>query len=481
MLTTKIEHSEFVEAFFRKLQATTEWSDDRVSTLAVYFSDALADIGANNSYAIRFAAREAFIRLAKRKSSVLESARFLGVDINRNTPATVSAMITNSTGQRQILAKHTEFNLRSNVVLLAESMQIEAGESKEIDFVVGTKFRYAQTLTNVQDFLRIELGTKDFKLSSDIKIYTESKTRTRREFRNFKQSMFMAATGEDIFQDITTDEGDVAIQFGGELWGSLPDEGNTLYVEGVLSDGSNSNLDSLNLGIECIDHPQLAGRTTSTISGGADPKDLEYYRTFAPIVARSKNKLIRAEEWKAGVMLHPDVADCVIMGQRDIAPNDKEWMSVVRVCVLPISQSSWGGINPNPESPQWRQFRKWASQYSAMLDIQSWNPEKLPIDVLAEVALYEDAPGKKEVYKAILEKAITDVFARRPGLLGKKLAISDLMEALIYEEDEKGNKKRRDYVDYATILSPEKPVNPNSKLEYVSLRNLRLNIKYSER
>lgn len=481
MLNTHIEHAEFVDAFFEKLQGTSEWSDDRVSTLAVYFSDALGDIGANNSYAIRFAAREAFIRLARRKSSVLESARFLGVDINRNTPATVSAMVTNNTGQRQVLTKHTEFTIRSKVVLLSEAVQIEPSESKELDFVVGTKFRHMQAMDSVQDFMRIDLGTKDFQLSSDIKVYTESKTRTRREFRNFKQSMFMAQTGADVFQDITTDEGDVAIQFGGELWGSLPDNGNTLYVEGVLSDGSNSNVESAGLNIECIDLPQLAGRTTSTISGGADPKDINYYRLFAPILARSRQKLIRGEEWQAGVMLYPDVADCVIMGQRDIAPNDKDWMGVVRVCVLPVSQSSWGGINPNPDSPQWRQFRKWVGQFSAMLDVQSWNPTKLPIDVLAEVALRVDAPGKKEIYKNVLEQAIKDVFKRRPGLLGKKLAISDLIEALTYEPDEKGNMVRRDYVDYATILSPEKPVSPNSKLEYVSLRNLRLNIKYSER
>ena len=481
ILNTYLTHEQFARDFLQRINSSSYWTDAQVSSLTSLLADALGDIGVTNSYASLIAAREAFSRLARRNSSLLANARYLGVDIGRKSVSTVTASVANLTANKVTLDKHTPFTVGSVSGLLAEVTQWEPGEVKEADFIIGELFSYSQLIVNPFDYAAYRLGTENFQLTSDLRVWFEHPNGAKIEFQRFDKCLFEAYAGQQIFLDVTTDEGDVEIQFGGEQWGVQPPAGYTLRVQGIKALGSAGNSDAIGLKIQCLTNPQIQGKTIGAIIGGSDETPVDYYRHYSPIVGRSRKKLIRRDEWKAAIALYPDVADVVVQGQAEIAPNDKEWQGVVRVCVLPRNTSTWGGVNPNPTSAQWTKFLNWLAQYHSPLDVQTWNPDKLQIDCTINVALFADAPGTRSSNEATLQAAVLKLFERKPGMLGKRLALSDITDRVLYDFADPDKPVRRPEVDYCNIESPIQDIIPNTVLEYVALRNLRINITYSER
>lgn len=481
MLNTYTTHEQFAQDFLARINKSSHWTDAQVSSLTALLADALGDMGVTNSYASLIAAREAFSRLARRNTSILANARYLGVDITRKSVSTVTASVANLSSSKVSFDKHTPFTIGSTSALLAEVTQWEAGEVKNVDFLIGEVFTFSQVISDTYDYMVVPLQTTNFELTADLRVWFEHPTGTKIEYQRYDKCLFEAYADQQIFLDVTTDSGDVEIQFGGEQWGARPPSGYTMRVQGIKSLGASGNSDSIGLKVQCLSNSQIQGKTITAIIGGSDETPVEYYRNYTPIVGRSRKKLIRRDEWKAAIALYPDVADVVVQGQAEIAPNDREWQGVVRVCVLPRNTSSWGGINPNPTSAQWTKFLNWLAQYCSPLDVQSWNPDKLQIDCVIDVALYADAPGTRESNQATLEASVLKLFERRPGLLGKRLAVSDIMDRVLYDWTNPDRPVRRPEVDYCNVPSPIQDIIPNSILEYVALRNLRINVTYSER
>lgn len=481
MLNTYTTHEEFARDFLERINGSSYWTDSQVSSLTALLADALGDLGVTNSWANLIAAREAFSRLARRNSSILANARYLGVDIGRKSVSTVTASIANLSSVKVSYDKHTAFTVGSANALLAEVTQWEPGEIKNVDLIIGELFTFSQVVPNVEDYTSIKLGTENFQLTDELRVWFEHPTGAKIEYQRFNKCLFEAYADQRIFLDITTDDGDVEIQFGGEQWGARPPVGYTMRVRGIKAVGSSGNSDALGLKVQCLENSQLQGKSVTAILGGADETPVDYYRNYSPIVGRSRKKLIRRDEWKAAIALYPDVADVVVQGQAEIAPNDRQWQGVVRVCVLPRNTSTWGGINPNPTSAQWTKFLNWLAEFRSPLDVQSWNPDKLQIDCVLNVALYSDAPGTRESNETTLQASVLKLFERRPGLLGKRLALSDITDRVLYDWTDPDQPKRRPEVDYCNISSPVQDIIPNTVLEYVALRNLRINITYSER
>lgn len=482
ILNTFNTHEEFAQDILARLQASTYWTDRQVSSMTSLLADALGDLGITNSTATLIAAREAFIRLARRNTSIYAGARFLGVDITRKSVGTVTAEITNTGRDKITLDKYEPVSIGALSGMLSEVTQWEPGETKTIDLIVGSRFKFTQAIEVSEDYASFNIGSENMEITDDISVWLESPTGQKINYSRFDKCLFEAYEGQNIFLDITRDDGDVSIQFGGEHWGSVPQQGYVLNVEATRSLGATVNSETIGFKVAVNSVGVLQGRTISSITGASDETSPEYYRQFAPILGRAKGKLIRADEWKAAISLFPDVADVVTMSQRDIAPNDKEWMGVIRVCILPKNTSTWGGINPSPVSAQWNKFLAWISdKYKSELEIQTWNPDKLAADVIIDVALFANAGGTRQSNQDKLTSAILKLFERKSGSLGKRLAVSDIIDAIKYDHSDINEPIKRPEVDYLNVISPVQDLIPNSKLEYVALRNLRINIMYSER
>ena len=476
MFTLMTQHGEFVAELLRRFSESTNWTDAQISAMTTVLADAFGDLGVADAYAIRFAAREAFSQLCLRDSSAIENAKFLGARIGRKSPAKVTVRLTNSTMQDLLIDKWDVFDVNGRPAYATSSTVIKSNATQDVTLTLGSIAIKSFDLSSASDYFYVTLGEPDFKVCY-LEVWTESATGATVPYSEFDGALFGFAPGDAYYLDRTTQNGDVEIRFGGQLWGKVPDRSHSLRVRYATTNGAADNLEFSGLITSSLKYEGLRGKTVEFLAGGADEVDTDYYRQYAPYLARSKNKAIRDVEWRAAVLDYPDVADCVVLSQRDIAPNDPAWMGVVRVCVLPKASSSWGGVNPNPTSAQWSAFLEYLAQYKGRVTVQTWNPSKLLIDLHLEVYVFSTVD--RDAMESRLKEDIASVFARRRGSLGRKVALNDIMDAVRFEAGD--TTKRRQGVDYATVINPTQDITPNSRLEYVGLRSLRVAVKYTER
>lgn len=201
MLNTYTTHEEFAQDFLNRINKSSYWTDAQVSSLTALLADALGDLGVTNAYASLIAAREAFSRLARRNSSVLANARYLGVDIGRKSVSTVTASVANLSSVKQSYDKYTPFTIGNFNALLAEVTQWEPGEVKNVDFIIGEVFTFSRVVPNTVDYMSIRLGTQNFQLTDDLRVWFEHPTGTKIEFQRYTKCLFEAYAGQQIFLD----------------------------------------------------------------------------------------------------------------------------------------------------------------------------------------------------------------------------------------------------------------------------------------
>lgn len=465
---------DYVTYLHEKFSQTSAWKDQQTSALTTIIADAFADMAAGNDYSITFAARENFIQLAKRESSIYAGARFLGVPITRKGAAATKATLLNSSMNNISLSDYSPFTVSSKPAYTKKGIVIPAGSKVDLELFLGEVVTDTLPLSNVGDFYTVLLNAPNFVVGF-IEVWTQDALGNKVLYSEFDGGLFEAGTSENIYTVATLPDGDVQIQFGSNLFGRVPDKGHTLFVRYSKNNGAIDNMSTSGVNVDSVLHSALRGKTTEGIAGGSDLKPIDYYQNAAPILGAGKRKaLIRLDQWEAAIRLYAGVADCAVLGQREVAPNDKAWMGTIRLCVLPESGLSWGGVNPNPTSAKWEEFLVWLAQYRSPLEIQKWNPSRLLIDVTVDIKVTKSTDIA--ALESEIRKAIADLFKRKRGVLGRRLALDDISQAINFKDGIK-----REGIDYINILEPNRDIIPSSRLEFVDLRNLRISLNYSER
>lgn len=472
---------EHVAAILNKFDSNYVWSDKDKSRLSIFMVDALAGISEVNQNYIVFAIREAFIRKARRSSSVLAGARFLGQTLNRRVGSSVTVTLRNNSVVPKTIAEFSQFNIGSQFFYNTESMNLAPNETKKLRLKQGTiRVKQFPLATVDLDFPEIILGIPGFNVSmEDLMVYSQHPAGGPVvNYAELDTTIFQAKQNEAIYIHSTTDNGDVSLVFGNGRFGRRLDATHNLYVRYILTTGESGNISTAGIRVRFAADDAITGATDEPSVGGSEPQDADTLKLYSPYVFESRGDLIRQKHWVGNIGNYPDVADVVVQSQRDIDPSDRELMNVVRVCILPKSTSSWGGGNPNPRSAQWLKWLDWVeSKKPAHITIQTYNPEKIPTDIVIEAYVFQDQ--QRGEWETKLNQAVADFFARKPGTLGRKLEPSDLDDLCKYEPG--STKVRREGLDYVRILSPDRPIEPRSQLEYVTPRSVSIVVKYSER
>lgn len=470
--------SEHVVAITQQFKQSYVWSDKDKSRLAMYATDALAGISEVNQTYLVFALREAFIRNARRESSVLAGARFLGQSLHRKIGSSVTASLRNTASYTKSIPAFSQFTIGNLDFYNVESVNIPSNQNRELMLRQGSIRVKSFDLAQIDlTFPEIRLGEPGFVVSEqDVLVYVENKVSLeRRAFEPLTETIFHA-TDDNIFIPSTTEDGDFSMLFGDGNFGNRLNPNDRLVVRYVITAGASSNIGSPGIRVRLVGDEDFTGQTTEPALGGSNEQDADTLKMYSPYIMESHGNLIRQDHWTGNIGNYPDVADVVVQGQREIDPDDPAWMNVVRVCILPKNSSSWGGTNPNPISAQWNRFMAWAEvRKPKYIVIQKFNPEKLLVDIVLEAYIQE---GQSRVeWQSRIEKSIVDYFTRQRGMLGRKLEPSDLDDLIKYDGD--GN--RYPGLDYVRIKSPTKAVEPSSKLEYVTPRTVSVVVKYSDR
>lgn len=467
-----------VAAITEMFKASYVWADKDKSRVAMYVTDALAGISEVNQAYVAFALREAFIRKARRSSSVLAGTRFLGVQINRKKGSAVSVQLRNNDIEAKTIPARSVFQINGLDFYSVDSVIIEPKTVRVMTLRQGTPSVKTFDLQSIDlDFPSVKLSEPGFSVSADdLRVYTENKsTRVRTRYEKLEDSLFEVNTPDKIFIDSTDADGDCDLLFGNGVFGARLPRNDTLIVEYIRTTGTLSNIGQVGLRVSFSDR-LISGITLDAAVGGDGEQDVNVLKMYAPYMFEAHKAWVRPSHWDGGIRNYPDVADVVIQSQRDIDPEDPMWMNTVRICILPKNSSSWGGANPNPRSAQWERFLAFVKEHTlGNLRVQTCNPEKILTDIVVAAYIFEDQ--SRDVWQSRIEKDLADFFRRRTGTLGRMLDPSDLHD--LCKLDDKG--LRREGLDYVRILAPTTPVVPGTSLEYVAPRKVTVQIKYTDR
>lgn len=471
----KPDYQHLFDELTRKLQDKGTWIDLLPTSVGTTMTDMVAGTTTSNQLYIEMSLRESFLPTAVRDSSIFSGTRWLGVKISRKTPAGVAATITNGYTETKFIPPYSQFDVSGRLFFNRTQLIITPGETlSSVELYQGEVKTIQFNLDNYTDLTLKEffLGEPSFAVSAqDLLVYTTNNISGEIvEWQSTDNAVFEHGPNDNVFYDSTTGTGDVSLFFGDGTYGAALTRGNTLNVRYVTTNGASENNGMPGLAVSLAEWPEVKGNSTVSVSGGADQKSSLYYKLFAPNMFRTKKRVSSSNDYRSRTMDYPGVADVVILGQKDIAPNDNSWMNVIRICILPENADTLGGANPNPKSPQWTQYLEWLTpMQNAALQVQTWNPTKLFVSVRVKVAVQPHVdPAEARI---LIMENILKLFQKKPGSLGRRLSISDLSDASKIEG-----------VDYVEILSPTEEIKPNDKLSYVVLDGAPVvDIVYSER
>lgn len=464
------------QALQQRLEAKQTWKDLYQTSMGTTVIDMFAGAGVTNQLQIELALREAFLITAKRESSILASTRSLGVRVSRKTSANCTATLTNDQNSSAFIAPYSKFYVGDTPFYNKD--QFIFGPNQEIPGIVlyeGLVSTFELDLDTLVDrvYYEVVIPSEAYTVADDnLLVYTVDKNTGGIQIWNRTDMALFEHDGNDyVYYESTDTEGRPSLIFGDGTNGAKLPQANTLKIRYVSTNGSDANGIVSGSAVTYALQSDISGRTTSTAENGTNQKGAAYYKKFAPYLFRSNRKVISDIEWRAAIVTYPGVADAFIQGQRDIAPKDPTWMNNVRVCVLPENTDTFGGANPNPRSPTWEAFREWLQQrIHRNTVIQTWNPEKILTNVHLRVAV-NGAVNVQETKLKISENILT-LFEKKAGILGRKLALSDITDAT----------KQVPGVDYVEILEPTKSIEPSGKTQYVALQTTpKIDIVQTER
>jgi hypothetical protein len=321
-------------------------------------------------------------------------------------------------------------------------------------------------------FKELYLSTANFNISDldvMVTVYNPS-TQETTLWATIDDGIWTASATDKVYYDSTSGYGETVITFGDGYHGMIPALASTITCTYAVTSGSSSNTGITGQKVACASL-NLAGITTSVISGGANQKTSEYYRTMAPQIFKARNRAVTASDWKSISCDFPGVVSASILGQRDIAPNDLRWMNVVQVCLLPIDTSVTALTSRNWEDYlTYMETRKFAAVHI------------LRKDATELTARIELTLALKQSYTAaailpVSEASIQALFARQSTTLGRRISVSDVVRAAAVTGV--------DYVDVTICTYGPTDVSedlvPTDSTYFIALGTLTVNTKYSER
>lgn len=477
-LNNAIGFNQHVAAILQDFQTEYAWLDKEKSSVAVFLVDALAGISEVGQTHLMFALREAFLQKARRDSSILANVRFLGVELARKSGSAVLAQLRNNTDSPLTLNAYSQFTVNGKDFYNPNGAVILPRSLLQIQLNQGTVGYKTFNLADLDlSFPFVKLGISGNVVASDgIQIKVTESNNVVHQWYKHTDSLYEMSSSDRSYIESTTEDGDVSFLFGnGEFGMRLPEIG-SMTVRYILTEGIAGNIGSPGAIVSLTSNNAINGVTLEGAVGGANEKDPNFYKLYGSSLFESRGNLIRPSHWEA-LAEFPDVADIVVEGQRDLAPDDPSWMNTVRLCVLPINSSNWGGANPNPISAQWSRFIDHVkSKCGRHLTIVPHNPEKILVDVLIEVYVYSDQ--NTALMETEITQEIRKFFSRRAGVLGRPLIPSSDLDRVVRTLPDG---KTREGIDYVKIINPTMDVTPAARVEYVSPRSIKVLVRHTNR
>ena len=417
-------------------------------------------------YAQERATQEKHGYTARLPSSIFASSRSLGVRITRRRPSRVTVSLTRQGSEHIIIPAFSLF-LVGNVKFFNRTAIIFGKGDVfpiESELIQGEVFTDTYASTG-QPWAMYEVGVGDGSISDeDVYFYVDGLG-----YQRITDGLFNYGPNETVFYENTLPNGNVEINTGSGNYGVMPSSGSTIQIRYAVTQGVAAHSSAVELPVFCPDVPELQGISGTPISGGASPRDHEFYRQNAPYIRSKNDRAVLRRDYETEALEYPGMVihDARVIGQKEIAPTKKWAQGVIMISVL---------TDLVMDDAQWRDFESYMLA-KAMEGTTILRADPIPKIISAHVGLGVNPSYALEGTRLAAKSAISNAYSPRQGSLGSDYREHDISTILLQSSDP----ALKDSINWLQVISPTDKLITNAWNEYIKLSDVTIDAEYSNR
>ena len=399
--------------------------------------DLIAATGTLNSVALLRYFQDAFPSTALSDEAIYNLASAQGVRINRKIPMEITVRMI-SPGGAVFVPKFTQFTVGGIKFFNREAFTVTA----TFDPLNAQRSYYRLQQGEVVRFAAAGLGTnyqvfrcaeREFAVSDfDVEVRINGETIERVTEGLWKLRVHQG------YRDRTMPNGQAALEFGNEQYGSRPGPNDTVEITYAITDGlAISTAKTIEKKIKCDSFPTIEGTATANPSGGADQRPIELYKNITAPSFGTFGSAVTRDQYVSTMLSYPGIVDATIFAQRDLNPNAAQWMNLMRMVVM--TESAW----TDADRAAFVEYMQSRSMYAVRLTVD----HPTPVSVLVNAVIYCYAWADRTRCRQAAEIAVRQLFTPRPGIIGYNIYLSDLYKTI--KDADPG-------IEYVDLLSPTK-------------------------
>ena len=344
------DFEDLVQTLQNRLKTKAAWSDIYRSGTGEMLIEFLAYVGNISLYYTERRAQESFLPLAQLRSSIVNLVSILNYQPKRKSSAKGTLTFTLGTPRSvlTILPKYTECQSLDGVLFVTnESATIQQlGTVVTVAAIQGRLIQkqfssngaadqqYAITDTSVEN--SADVANPTFRVVVDGAEWT------------LVSSFLYSAHDATEYRLVNEMDGTVSVHFGDNINGVAPENGATIQVQYIRSDGLSGNVTTIDK-ITTINVPvyDASGATVTDLTvtndaaflGGDDEEDIEEIRVEAPRVFRTGDRAVNREDFISILENYPGVACINVWGENEEAAElgveaDPTMLNKVKIVML---------------------------------------------------------------------------------------------------------------------------------------------------
>lgn len=401
------------DLIFNSLQTTVTnsgdtnkiWTDAITAATGSFIVRMVASFTSDLEFAVERVQHEVMLGTSRRPSSIYAITRMQGVHVQRKVPSNVAVRIARDTANTPAIFRipaYSSWTIGNLAFFNRNDIVFFAGvELLTVTLNRGT-ITQSTAISNGQANQSFTVNIPQFRISDvDLFCVIAGQTWTRTI-----DGLWEQPSTAQVFQENTTNDGNVRLDFGDGVYGAIPPLGqfvvNYVIVQTSDYDASQDlNPPSVGSKVTCAYSTGVAGLTLGEMSPVIPEQSPSFYKKQAPYIRSGHLRGNNRKNLTALALEYTGVIDAKLLGQAEINPRDLRWMNSV-TCTL-LTSTVWGDAD-------WFQFLQWMTKYSDStrhFNRQDPSPVNIDFSINVWLQLRADLDSCNQQIQTLLQKMLT--------------------------------------------------------------------------
>ncbi|MHA1690367.1 MAG: hypothetical protein ACTSU7_01890 [Candidatus Heimdallarchaeaceae archaeon] len=356
---TQYDFNDIVTQLENRLKLSDVWHDTYKSSTGQMLIELFAYVANLTLYYIERRAEESYINTAQNRSSIINLVKLINYEPKRVVSSTgiLTFYLDEANDYNVFIPKWTECQTTTGIKFLTlEATTIIKGEtSLEVNAIQGELATLEVTGdgTTDQEYIISETNVEDSSNNDTLIVVVDGETWTK------VSSFLYSENTSKHYRVITNLDDTVTIKFGNDVKGKAPENGSSIIITYVLSDGLDGNVYTdgsittinntiYNTNSETVSDINVSNDATivdsdSTLTrsflGGDDRESTEEIRYEAPRVFATGDRAVTKNDFIAILENMPGIANVNVWGELEEAEDagkdaDYEMLNKIKICMI---------------------------------------------------------------------------------------------------------------------------------------------------